>query len=319
MHKKNSVKVFDHTSAIVMAFSMLTFTVLVLIKTLVTVFNASVINQFKSIYYLTNYSSSNVSLISGIFGGTVTLSLSLAIFGLFFSIIAESKENVAKVMTGIKLIRFSAILGLIVSIITAVCSVASVSVVNYYAVKASSFQQTVQNNSWRLLFSSLVFGAVSVIFEVAVIRFLMAMENYLKGNELRRKGVGLIGFVSGMGAVTAAIVFVSLLYDIITVNYKSESFSPFSLTSDILNLLISVSLIVFFISLMMSVYNYSYYSKIFMDDEYEYFYDYFDDTQWDEEKEVRVFSEDESHIIEDYSKPKQFILTFDIPHTEYPE
>ena len=316
MNKKHDVSDFQDTSVFVLAFSMAAFTVLVLIKTLVAVFETSVIDQFRSIYYLTDYSSSTVSLVSGIFGAIVTLLLGTATFGLFFVIFSASRENLSKVIAGMNLIKFSAVFGLIVSIITVVCSVASVSVVNYYAVRAAAFQQTVRNDSWRMLVSALVFGAVSIIFEIAVIRFLMAIENYLSSKELRRKGAGLIGFVSGIGAVTAAIAFISLLYDIVTVNYKSENFSPSSLASDILNLLISVSLIVFFISLMMSVYNYS---KVFMDDEDEYFYDYFDDTQWDEEKEVRVFSEDESHIIEDYSKPKQFILTFDIPHTEYPE
>ena len=316
MNKKHDVSDFQDTSVFVLEFSMAAFTVLVLIKTLVAVFETSVIDQFRSIYYLTDYSSSTVSLVSGIFGAIVTLLLGTATFGLFFVIFSASRENLSKVIAGMNLIKFSAVFGLIVSIITVVCSVASVSVVNYYAVRAAAFQQTVRNDSWRMLVSALVFGAVSIIFEIAVIRFLMAIENYLSSKELRRKGAGLIGFVSGIGAVTAAIAFISLLYDIVTVNYKSENFSPSSLASDILNLLISVSLIVFFISLMMSVYNYS---KVFMDDEDEYCYDYFDDTQWDEEKEVRVFSENESHIIEDYSKPKQFVLTFDIPHTEYPE
>ena len=134
MNKKHDVSDFQDTSVFVLAFSMAAFTVLVLIKTLVAVFETSVIDQFRSIYYLTDYSSSTVSLVSGIFGAIVTLLLGTATFGLFFVIFSASRENLSKVIAGMNLIKFSAVFGLIVSIITVVCSVASVSVVNYYTI-----------------------------------------------------------------------------------------------------------------------------------------------------------------------------------------
>ncbi len=312
--KYNAKNIFTGTSVFMLAFSILSFTMLVVIKTLIAVFDVSIIDQFKSIYYITSYSNSTVSLINGIFGAVVILCLCLITFGLFFSIFSASKENIPKLIRGIKLIKFSVILGLIVSIITAVCSIASVSVINYYAVKAAAFQQTVNNNSRKLFILTIAFGAVSIILEIAMIRFLIGMEHYFNGTAIIKIGSGLAGFISGVGAVSAAAEFISLLYNIVMVDYGTENFSPASLASDIVNIIMSVSLIIFFISLMMSVYNYS--SNVLADD--EYFDDFYDDMVYDEEIEVRVFSEDKNYTSEAYSNHKLMMPPFDIPHTEYP-
>lgn len=309
-------KFFAHTSLFILGFSMSAFTVLVLVKALTAVFDASIIDQFKSIYYLTNYSDTTVSLINGIFGAVVTLCLCAVTVGLFFSMFSASKDNMSGVVKGIRLIKYSVIVGLIISVITAVCSVASVSVINHYALKAAAFQQTVSNNSGKLFILAMSFGAVSVILEIAVIRLMIAMESYFKGTSISRGGTGLAGFISGVGAVAAASGAVSLLYDVVTANYKAENFSPASLVSDILNILISISLIIFFISLMMSVYDYS---NMFVDDEY-FYYDS-DDFLWDDDEkfEIKVFPKDEDHRYDRYSEPKKLMPPVDMLHTEYPD
>lgn len=309
-NKKDFAKsIFIKPSFYILTFSLLGFAVFVLLKTFVSVFDGTITDQFKSIYYLTNYSRSTVSFVNGIFGTAVTAAMILALLGLFMIIFGASGENTAKILKGMKLIKISVVTAMIISIILLICSIASVSVINHYSLRAAAFGESAVNNSGKMFFTSIVFGALSIISEISLLRLITSVKHYLTGVWRYKDGAGLAEFIAGVGAIVSAVEFVELMYDIAVMNQKNDYLSPSVLVSDILDILIISSLIVFFVSLMMSVYNYTH----CIDDDEDFYEDFYEDI---EEFEPRVFSKEEKGISP--KENKALVLSFDIPHTEYP-
>ncbi len=343
------VLLFARTSMFTLSCALAAFTVFATFRTLVTAFSAYPLNELKSLYYFFGESVLAIGLVNGICGGIVCAVLFLLSLGMFKTISAAKTQNHKKFLNAADFVKYSLVAGIILTVVMIVCSMASVSIINYEYTKNAGknlYYQSYRSSAGSLFALTILFGAISLTLEIALMRLLLAIQRTVRNDIPQKQGSVLAIITGSFGAVATTITFVTTLFELVMPGTVNSVLSPAMLANNTLNVLLSAAVSVLMIAAIVVVSVYicmtedlqkGKSAKIYQDlfsntppSPYKSYateqnYDYHQPTNYPPYYDVnRAYNKVFQNIYENKVPPVpekpvlSFKLDMEIPHTQYP-
>ena len=284
--------------------AMAALTVFLFIKALVSMFGAVRLDELQCVYDLAGYGRLETGLINLCFTGAEAVIMCFMTAGFFGVLSGAGKGRMDNVAKNIKYVKMSLIAALCLTVIMVVCSFMSVKTLDHYYGLAVKFYPNISNNSKTLFINTAILGSAIFIVEIVLMKLVSGIGRLANGENKRWhiKTLGIsLNLILGFQIINSAW---ESLFDILDFDYKTVSEYPAKFAVIILSFLILLSAFAIVVFIFEASIEY-----MFLPDE-----DVFQDIFF-EEYESRVFD----NIPIGYGNIKGYELTFEIPHTEYPD
>lgn len=299
--------IFSENSVFLLAFLLIGMTVLIFLKTMVSVFGAVRLDELYWIYDITGFGNMQTGLVNLFAGGIATTVMCIPAVNLLCMISSANKENFDRLRKLAGFARAVITVAFYFTMIMITISLVSVGTIDrYYSTAAKFYGSDTGNIARTLAIRTVMYGMTALVAESIFARFISGIEFMLSDYERDDWNfVKLVCIV--IGGLFAAKECLFFVVDMFMFDYKTVQDSPEKFAMLVIDLFLTAALTALVVFLLWSFVCYLL-PKWSDDCFYEEFY------EENEEFESRVFSQEPLH----YGQTEGYKLTFEIPHTEYP-
>ena len=219
------------------------------------------LDLYASLYYM--FGSSSVFIVNIVMGTILAAALFFLAAGIFSARASILNNENAGNPTGV--LKLSSVIALVITAIYIVIAFASVGVLNYTQISPTEVTSASANS----LFTAAFFlGTVTIIAEAALIRFSRSINSNIKLSDTSKKGSALLSVSSIAGASVAFGIFCAALYTLVipSNSYREsiikdlpvKNLETSKLILDSINIVLYASLLVMFVSLIMTAFSYAF-------------------------------------------------------------
>lgn len=218
------------------------------------------LDLYASLYYM--FGSSSVFIVNIVMGSIIAAALFFLAAGIFSARSAILRNETIENATG--MMKISSVTALVITAIYIVIAFASVGVLNHTQISEASLVSASANS----LFTAAFFlGAVTIAAEISLIRLSGSINKNIGSSDTVKKGSALLSVSSIAGASVAFGIFCAALYTLVipSESYRQsiikdlpvKALEPSKIIMDSINIVLYISLLVMFISLVMIAFSYA--------------------------------------------------------------
>ena len=278
------------------------------LRSVIAAFGGIRLDEFQALYYMTG----NDNMISGIIdlfcGGAAAVVLAFMAASLFGICSAAKKEDIAKAEKNLNYAKTALVIMLIFTVFAVVFALCSVGTIEYYYKTVSQIYKNIENNADDLFKKTVFIGTMTLMAEIAAMKFFWDMGRVINGKREERKINILDMIIIMVLSIETAYIVVDNLINIFRFDYSlsgQNAVRPAMFIVTFFMMLSAYLAILFFIQ-MIFTHLFIYDSGDDFDEEFFF--------EPDEEFEKRVFENTPLNL-----GTESYELSFEIAHTEYPE
>ncbi len=308
-------KLFSEGTAFRLACTVSGMALFMLLRTIFSAFGGVRLDEFQALYYMAGNDDMTSGIINLSFGGLAAAVLGFMGASLFGMYAAAKNKDMKKAEKNLRYAKIAAVTLLIFTIFAVVFSFSSVGTIEYYYRTISKLYRGIQSNADDLFQKTVFIGTTALITEIVTIKLLWDIGHVIKGEPEGQKIHIFEMVIITVFSMEAAAIAVDNVINIFRFDYSAAGQNPAKLAMLIITFLMMLSVyltIVFFLEMIfLHIFVYDF------DDEYDEFFEPHDEffLEPEEEFENRVFGKEPLP----YGSTEDYQLTFEIPHTEYPE
>ena len=308
-------RLFSESTALRFACAVSGMAVFILLRTIFSAFGGIRLDEFQALYYMAGNDDMSSGIINLFFGGTAAAVLGFMAASLFGMYAAAKNRDREKAEKNLKYAKISAVILFIFTIFIVVFSFSSVGTIEYYYRTISKLYRGIQGNADNLFQKTVFVGTTALITEIVIIKLFWDMGHIIRGKPEGHKIHIFEIVIITVFSMEAAAIAIDSVIGIFRFDYSAAGQNPARLAMMIITFLMMVSAyltVLFFLEMIfLHIFVYDF------DDDYDELFETYDEffPESEEEFEKRVFDREPLN----YGSTADYQLTFEIPHTEYPE